>query len=545
MTDSPTALSPAESFIPRWFDRAIRSRFLPWLLFAYVFFMVGRIHFGSEGIAERDGYYHARFANLLPKIGISREFRWTQASLWKERFCDKEFLFHVLMAPFCMSDAEPIRGAKWFSALLATAVFVALYYVLKANSVRWPLLFAALPLCMGEAWLIRMLFIRAHVLSILLTIIGIHFLVRGRWKALAVLGFVYAWSYTFPFALAATAAPFVIGRYVVERRLDWKSPVAAFAGAVAGLAVHPYTPYTLDMLLVLGDILNSGLGRFALFRSRAVPGLGGELYSRTMLEFFAGSPLLVLFLAGLFLAGWSIDARRKIRPDTLGLLYSAIAWACVTAIYNRFTEYSVPLAAMAIAFVVRDLLAGVDLSVVFSRRPRLYTASAAMAAVALAGFHARGVRETHKTLDSWDPPRFRKAMAWMDCHLAPGETVVNLHWDDFPDLFYDCYRQNFLWGLDPCFTFRYDADKYRLLKKSCSPAEILDPEEIGRTFNARYMAISMKKAVYIGVIVKGRFNPVYEDEYCMILPLTRPLDPDPTLEEKRAGTSPAEPEDKE
>ncbi|MCX7806294.1 MAG: hypothetical protein N3A38_14065 [Planctomycetota bacterium] len=539
MTETPGVVAPSESILPGWFERACRSRFLPWLLFAYVFFMTGRIHFGSEGIAERDGYYHARLANLLPEIGMSREFRWTQASLWKERFCDKEFLFHVLMVPFCRDDAEPIWGAKWFSALLVTAVFAALYYVLKANSVRWPLLFAALPLCMGETWLIRMMFIRSHVLSILLTIAGMHFLIRSRWKALAVLSFVYSWSYTFPFTLAATALPFVAGRYIVERRLDWKSPAAAFGGAVSGLLIHPYTPYTLDSIMTLADILNSGLGRFAPFKSRVVSGLGGELYSRTMLEFFASSPLLVLSLIGLFLLGWSIDARRKISPEGLGVLYAAIAWVFVTAIYNRFVEYSVPLTAMAVAFVARDLLAGADLSAPLARRPRLYTASALLVALALAALHARGLRETHKVLDSCDPPRFRKAVAWMNHHLAPGETVVNLHWDDFPDLFYDCYRQNFLWGLDPCFTYRYDAEKYRLLKKAGSPSEILDPEKIGETFNARYMAISMKKGVYIGVIVKGRFKPVYEDEYCMILPLTKPLDPDPTLDNKAPAPPPS------
>ena len=89
-----------------------------------------------------------------------------------------------------------------FAVLLSVTVIGALYWLLRANKVSWPLFFSALPFGMGGLFIARLGMIRSHVLSMLLLLFGIHFLLHRRWLALFVLGFVFAGSYTVPFVLA-------------------------------------------------------------------------------------------------------------------------------------------------------------------------------------------------------------------------------------------------------------------------------------------------------------------------------------------------------
>ena len=96
----------------------------PAALLLYVLGLYAATALLQDGLFERDGYYHARLAQLLPERGLSREFPWTQLSTWKEGYCDKEVLYHLAMAPLAQLGPEPILGARIFSVLLAVAVVV-------------------------------------------------------------------------------------------------------------------------------------------------------------------------------------------------------------------------------------------------------------------------------------------------------------------------------------------------------------------------------------------------------------------------------------
>ena len=72
--------------------------------------------FGT-GLAERDGYFHARYAQMFFQRGLDRQFPWTQASIWRDHFCDKEFLYHAGMAAYALG--ERTRAAKHLEAFIA------------------------------------------------------------------------------------------------------------------------------------------------------------------------------------------------------------------------------------------------------------------------------------------------------------------------------------------------------------------------------------------------------------------------------------------
>ena len=44
----------------------------------WAFIALAVLQFGTDHLVDRDSYYHARYAQLMPERGLSREFPWAQ-----------------------------------------------------------------------------------------------------------------------------------------------------------------------------------------------------------------------------------------------------------------------------------------------------------------------------------------------------------------------------------------------------------------------------------------------------------------------------------
>jgi hypothetical protein len=487
----------------------------PLALVLYVLVLYGATAALQDGLFERDGYYHARLAQLMPERGLTRSFPWTQVSTWRDGYCDKEVLYHLAMAPLAQLGPEPILGARIFSVLLAAAVLGTLFLVLRAHRVPWPTYFAALPLAMGGLFLARLGMIRSHVLSMLLLLLGLHLLLRRRWPALLVLGFVYAWSYTVPFVLVLTAIPFAVGAGLGKGGLDWRSVLAAGSGAALGLVVHPYSPLTLETVFTYVQIMRMGLAGAAAAGFE----LGNEIYPYPLPVFFDIYPLLLLAVPVLGLAvavGW-----RRLSAGAIGTAAACLFWFAMTMASARFVEYLVVLLAAAAALVTRDLVGQAPGVSAWFGQARWRRWAGALAALGLlAGFHLHALAFYRHYQFKAAPARFFDgAGAWMASHLAPGELVINLYWDDFPDLFYSAPRQRYLWGIDPTYTVRFDVEKAMLLERTRRRDIPLDPHALAEAFGARYLVLRASRATPFVELRRPPSRVVYLDRSAVVFQL--------------------------
>ncbi len=483
------------------------EKILSILFILYVIALYGGTAAFHDGLFERDGYYHARFAQMMPERGLDRQFEWTQLSTWKDRFCDKEFLYHVFMMPFASVTSEPITGAKLFSVLLSVAVLAALYAVLRIHGVRWPLLFAFLPLAAGGLFIARLGMIRSHVLSMLLLMVGMHFLLKGRWKALLILGFVYAWSYTVPFVLFMTAVPFIIGLRIKGDLLDWKLPAAAAAGSIMGLAIHPYTPETLESILTYLQVFQIGI------QGQHLSGieLGNEIYPYSLPVFFNIYPLIVVIMP--LLAVFAYWRRSEISSASAGVLMTALFWTAMTLVSARFVEYSVLLMAIACGLIIRDT-AGHDFGLrwLFELNKDVRRVMGYTVVAILLGLHVRSMQFYKNYHDDAAPPRrFTGAVSWMEKNIEPGEIVINLYWDDFPELFYDGSRQRYLWGLDPTYSIRFNYEKAFLLERFRRRQVPFDGKRLREEFDSRTLVLRVQRETGYPELAFPPFRKVYAD----------------------------------
>lgn len=505
-------LSPIDSDRPSAPRSWLPSWLAPGALLVSVAALYGRTALFHDGLFERDGYYHARLAFLLPERWFSRSFPWTQLSTWRDSYCDKEFVYHLLIAPFARLAPSALQGTLLFSVLLAVCVVLALYLVLRAHAVPWPAWFAAFPLATGGLFVARLGMIRSHVLSMLLLVLGVHLLLERRWRAVLLFGFVYAWCYTFPFVLAMTAAPLALGLWAGKGGLDWRTPLAAFVGSVLGLAIHPYSPVTLENFLTVLQIFvlgNQGA-------DTSVLELGNEIYRYPLPVFFDIYPLLLLSMPALL--GAVLLCWKRITAEAKGVTAACTFWFGMCVAAPRFTEYQVPLFALAAGLVTRDLWrAWPALQAWMSRRDWRKRFAAAAALALLVGFHTRSYAFYEAYHREAAPPlRFEGAARWMASNLAPGETVINLYWDDFPELFYAAPRQHYLWGLDPTYSLRFDAPRTLLLEQMRQRRLPLDGRVLRDIMGSRTLVLRAERAVRYPELKKAPFREVYRDEAAVV-----------------------------
>jgi hypothetical protein len=435
------------------------------------------LQWSTPHLVDRDSLYHARYANLLPERGLSREFPWTQESVWRDAFSDKEFLFHVLLAPFCRGD-DPAAGAKVAAWLMGVGLLGTLVFVLSRNGIRAAWFWVCLVPALGNHFLFRMQEVRPAILSVILLLLGLHFLLKSRWRSLAIVGFVYSWTYTAPHLLIIFAGVDALVRWGDERRFEWRGLAFAAGGVVAGLVLHPYFPNDLRLWWIMNvEIVARAwdLGGDPAVR------LGSEFGSVLPRSLVVSSTLVLLFFVGTFLAaayrGSSFSGRtRRLAAFMIGgfLMY---------LLSGRFIEYFAPLALLAAASAVEDLW---PRDGAWPKRRIVLVNLASFLAIVLT---ARSVWDTHRALKTYPAPDLAGAARWLKSNVPPREKVIHLDWGDFPQLFYYDPSHYYLVGLDPMFMYVRNADRLRLLEDIKAGRRPLDPEELAEKFQSRWLVL--------------------------------------------------------
>ena len=145
------------------------------ILFSTLIFI---IQFCVEGFVGIDPYYHVKVSELMMQHGILKEFPWTQISIWKNQFSDKEFLFHVYLMPFIFILPSLMIAGKVAISVLGGTLFTLFYRFLNLFRIRHPFIWTLIGFGVNYTFLQRVCMIRPHVLSVVLILL----FVEALWK---------------------------------------------------------------------------------------------------------------------------------------------------------------------------------------------------------------------------------------------------------------------------------------------------------------------------------------------------------------------------
>jgi hypothetical protein len=439
--------------------------------------IVGWLRFSGPPIYCGDGYYHIRYAEILRHEGISRTFPWFQESFLKDHFANFNLWYHVLLMPFTFGDL--LLGARLAAILCACLMAAAFYGLVRQLRVPWPAGWVLVLFALAPDFLFRLTFTRPLVLSIAVFLAGLAAIFARRRGLACLLAAIFTHVHCSFHILPAFALLHDLhGNTSGESRLRrFRTTLWTLGGTAVGLVLSPYFPNNLRFWWVA----NFGV----LGRSWSEPDrvrIGTEMMAMRSDDLLIAN--LGLF-AALALAVYLLSRTQPAPAEARTLLVGSIGFLTLTFLSQRFVELWAPLTVALLAVTIRDV-----------RVRRIATAALGIAAAVLLGW---SVRTTRAAISAEEGPRFVEAAQWMAAHVPEGETVFNLEWDEFPELFFWDPANRYIIGQDPTFMVTTDRERFRLWNRirEGSIEDVYGP--IRETFRCRWVFASTRHRNFLRV----------------------------------------------
>jgi hypothetical protein len=446
------------------------------LCLSFTYFYI--YQFASTHLCGTDPYYHIKFAYLTRTEGIITDFHWAQFSLWKEHFFDKEFLYHLYLALFTYGDL--ITGAKWATLVMGCAIFTSFFTVLKINGVRYRWLWWILLCSSGGYLLFRINVTRPQTLSVLLLIIGLHFLINERYWIVGLLSFIYSLSYTGHYQYVGLTFIYMLVIGLKDRRWPWRNFAWAGGGMLLGWLVHPNFPHNIR-----GFFVQNVMVIFHQLHQQVDLHMGGELGSmttRSMLNVCSSTiiPLWLVFTIAL-------AKRYKADARTMFLFAASTVYLVLAMITKRFGEYWIPVSALFVAFYFSGLPRQMTLGYWWQKHRWAFWTAAAVLAVGLPVMFVRSHWDTYRQLNRCGESHYAPSARWVAEHVPAGETVLTCDWDDAPYLFFYAHEQNYTVFLDPTFMYFWKPSLWKRWDKLTHAKDRRPLQTLLHYFGVRYV----------------------------------------------------------
>ncbi len=469
------------------------------------------VQLGTTALVGTDGYYHARMGWLIRHQGFKPPFVWLPNTILNEEaYYDHHLLYHLYLALFAGMDptldggTSLTNGAKIASILMPSLAFLAIWWLIRGQGVRWAAVWTLGLFAVSEAFLYRMSMPRAQAASLLIMVLGLHFMFKERYWLLLPLGFAYVWLYNaFPLLLMVGALYF-LATLLTERRLAWQAILFPTAGMILGILVNPYFPQ--NIIFIVNHLLPK------IGESSAQVGNEWYPYQTSTLVENSGLALLAMVL-GAFAWGW-----RKERMDRFALtaFFLAVVFAFMVFRSRRFIEY---FPAFALIFAVVSFAPLVE-EWLSDGKPRRRIIGLGL--IALLVFSVAGtLTQPHEAVsDSKPADQYAAAAIWLSNNSPPESMVFQTDWDDFTRLFFYDLNNIYTVGLDPTYMQLFDAalyDEWREITRG----EVEDPGEIIRDrFGAAFVFSDLVHDEFLDVAAEDpSLQEIYRDDYAVIFAL--------------------------
>ena len=490
----------------------MQQRLAPIALFLLFFLGMALIQFVTPDMPDNDGFYHIKLAWLMRTEGLKPDFPFLPLSILNEReFYDHHFLFHVALIPFTFGDLR--TGAKWAAVTFASVAFLALWYLFQRQRVPFAWLWALGLLGISDAFLYRMSITRAQSLSLGMLALAYAWLLEGKHKHVAVLGFVYVWMYdAFPLMIALAVLHF-LGVALTERRFEFRPLLYTSVGIVLGMLINPYFP---DNLLFSYHHMLPKLTDATSVR------VGNEWFPYDTKQLLDNSlPALVAFSSGILALG--LSGRRMDVRTALGL-FTALLFGLMLFQARRFVEYFPPFALIFAAFAWAPLLERKPASRRFAVSSRGFNPAlqkyfpVLLLSMAVAFSIIWSIAPAREAIDRSKPyGLYANASAWLAKNTPAGSRIFQTDWDDFPRLFFYNTHNTYLIGLDPTYLQLYDAELYDLWVE-ITQGDVENPSRIiATTFDSRYIHTDLNHGDFLRVAAQDPgLKEVYRDDQAVI-----------------------------
>ena len=416
-------------------------------------------------VADLDSFYHLGHAAAYGEGSIfDTSLPWATQSVIADYEADLWWGFHVVLLPFT-AFGDVADGIRVAAVVLTLVLGLSMILIFRRHGVSgagwWALLFMiAVPNVFY-----RYLMVRPHVLSLLVTLLLLSFLARGRWWQVGIASAAITWLHVGLFWMA----PGVFAAYALVRATRWvvalqpsapdesvpipAAAVAVVVGSAAGwlLRPRPLATAMLGNVQIIRLFAEKSTEEPLLFSAELAPLPPVELVQTSW------SLLLAWLVAGCAAAAFALRGRLHRMPgEERTLLATALL---VSVAFLGLTVWSARRAQVewvAFGFLALPLLWSHALASPERRRV------ATWALVVLVIHLPWAVRRHWLNVEyaAFPGNALAEAATWLAANSAPDDVVFHARWDNFGPLFARNRVNRYLGGMDPIFQFAHDPRLY-------------------------------------------------------------------------------------
>jgi len=356
-------------------------------------------------------------------------------------FPDHHWLYHIILSIFVKFGGD--TGAKLSVCAFFLLLLLTVWRILHIENIRRPEAWLLLLTIISASFLLRISEVRVIALSLIFLLLAIYFIVQNKSFALLIISIIYTWTYT-----AYTFLPIIGVLWIISSRPFFtKEKCRLFycilAGIITGAIINPYFPYhILFSIRFIWRRLHFG----------DLP-MGGEWYPLNILNLVTQNFLLLLMVA------WVIYILYKYQPllrtNTIYYFYLFIFFTVGMIKSSRFVEYSVPFSILFLGCFFRDFAQQRQTEILARIKPPISYLIAI--GIVIISYSQMMIWENNVSKNSFDYKRYLYASQWLKENTEEMETIYNVSWSDFPQLFYWNTYNSYICGLDPNFIVEYDS----------------------------------------------------------------------------------------
>ncbi|MCP4179924.1 MAG: hypothetical protein GY756_19355 [bacterium] len=465
-------------------------KYMPWIcvvlcISLYSILRLSVLKYGYEvGV---DVFYHIRMGDFFNDVYSTKIFPWTQLSLWKNNFYDKELGFHAIISLlrhlellFNIPQFPPFNFINIFFVSVILIIYTAVSYV---NNLLTSLLTPLLLLVISPLFLLRINMIRPHLLSMIIFALIIWLLIsnvsnKKKYFYIFVLGWLYAISYSSPQLIILPIISLIIAKLCINRKY---SDIASLflilflgiVGILIGLLVHPQFPNTFYSWYVQGVVvLQRMIGQISLDLDIGLelnsPDINTLLYNISIYVFVVINILIFLKSKTKNIAG-------------LTLLILSIITSIGFYFTERFIEYAVPSSVLCFTYLLNLLIKEINIKCQTKHLCKFLILFVVILPIIYFNFNILKNKQFYACYD------FSK---WASRNVRPGTYIGNIRWGDFPRLFFAAPQYRYSMALDPMFSYVVYPKKTLVLERFKLGKQAINPSELAKILNTKFVFIS-------------------------------------------------------
>ena len=468
-----------------------------------------------------DVYYHIRVSDIFPFVATTQKFPWTEMSIWKHSFYDKELGFHAVI--YVLRLLSSFLGIS-LNAPFHFINFILVFFVLLTMSIGGYIycksasfLIPPLYLFIAPISIQRLICIRPFIFSVII-FITIVFILLSRLKLktkcifMFFIGWLYVLFYSVPHLIIIPVTIYCVVRILYER--SYKSLLTLFLllcstfGIAVGLCIHPQFPSTFTGWYVMAFlIIKQALG---LGANDIMIGLG--IRPPDLLTIVYNIPFLLISIFYMFF--FFITKKKTIEQWFLLILQLVLisGYFC----NQRFSEYAIPIIIFNFSYAVFNYK-----NFILNSKICRFIDTWKYALIIIFLLIAIPFNKFILKHSVFYPPLYDYGR-WASENLKPGTYVALLRWHNFGRAFYVASQYSYSTALDPMYSYFIYPERTKKIERFITGKILLTPEELAELFGTNLLYISMRGdlpfaeyLIYCGAVI------LYSDKQGCLLELTK------------------------